>query len=493
MRPVSSKGNVSLSALVLSPAIGPLYGTKLDERTNKLIDPIEVRHKKRGPGADRDSMLSNAILSEINRAAVPLSYDSADYDPLLKWVGSRKLVLLGQATHGTHDFYRDRAGITRRLIEEKGFNVVALEADWAPAHRVHRFSSGLDGDADCRDAMRGFLGFPAWMWRNMDVLAFVDWLRHFNRKHKPRERIGFYGLDFYSTRTSMHAVLDYLDKADPEGARRARLRYSRFDDFGDDPQANGHEPGLSDASKKHTVTLLVELQRRRAELASRDSRMSPQDSRIAEQITRLSQNSEHYYRAMVDDNAEIWNLRGRHMAETLDWIEQLRPDAKVVVWAHNSHAGDARATRMFARGKISLGQLARERHGYENVYLLGFSTNSGEVTAASAWDRPAERKIVRNALEDSYEGIFHRTQIPAFLLPLHGSLVEKILAGPMLARAIGVVYQPGNQRDSHYFQCDLPAQFDAIVHFDRTQALVPFERTSGWEAGEAPEAYPYTV
>jgi erythromycin esterase-like protein len=463
------------------------------KRTNKSPHPIEVRHTKRGLVADRHSMLSNAILSEINRAAVPLSYDATDYDPLLEWVGSRKLVLLGEATHGTHDFYRDRAAITRRLIEEKGFNVVAIAADWAGAQRVRRFSFGLDGDANGRDALRGFQGFPAWMWRNMDVLAFVDWLRQFNREHKPHKRVGFYGLDFFSTRTSMHAVLDYLDKADPEGAQRARLDYSRFDYFGNDPQAYAEAPVLSDASRDQAVAQLVELQRRRAERAGHDSHVSPQDSLIAEQITRLAQNAERYYRAMVAEDTEIWNLRGRHMADTLDWIEQLQPDAKIVVWAHNSHAGDARATKMSERGKVSLGQLARERRGNENVYLLGFSTHSGEVTAASAWGRPAERKIVRKALEGSYEAIFHRTRIPAFLLPLHGSLVEKILAGPLLSRAIGVVYQPENERESHYFECDLSGQFDAIVHFDRTQALVPFERTSGWEAGELPEAYPYAV
>lgn len=438
-------------------------------------------------------MLSNAILSEINRAAVPLTYDATDYDPLLKWIGSRKLVLLGEASHGTHDFYRERAAITRRLIEEEGFNAIAIDDDWPGAHRVHRYLMGGDGDG--RDALHGFERFPAWMWRNMDVLALVEWLHEFNRKRKRHERAGFYGLDLYSTHASMRAVLDYLDKVDLKGAQRARLRYSCFDHFGEDPQAYGDAATLSPdgASNSQVIAWLVELQRRRAEVASRGGRVSPQDGLIAEQNARLVQNAEHYYRAMFDDSAEMWNLRCRHMADTLDWIEQLQPGAKVVVWTHNAHAGDARATEMSARGEVNLGQLARERCGGDNVYLLGFTTHSGEVTAASAWDRPAERKVVRNALEGSYEAIFHRTQIPAFLLPLHGSLIEKILEGPMLERAIGVVYQPENEQLSQYFECDLPGQFDAIIHFDRTQALVPFERASRWEAGATPETYPYAV
>ncbi|MFP5277327.1 MAG: erythromycin esterase family protein [Acidobacteriota bacterium] len=438
--------------------------------------------------------LSEAVLGEINRAAIPLSFDPEDYDPLLDWIGTRRVVLLGESSHGTHDFYRERAAITRRLIEEKGFNAIAIEGDWPDAHRVHRFLTGRGPDSNARDALGGFQRFPAWMWRNMDVLALLDWLQAFNSKRPRTEKVGFYGLDLYSLHASMRAVLDYLDKVDPEAAQRARSRYGCFDHFGEDPQAYGYSANfdLSKGCTDEVVAQLVELERRSADLAMRDGHVDPEDYLTAEQNARLVQKAEHYYRTMFSGGAESWNVRDRHMSETLEWLLQVRPAAKVVVWAHNSHLGDARGTEMSERGEVNLGQLARERYGDE-VFALGFTTHSGEVTAASAWDEPAERRIVRPALRDSYEALFHDTQIPVFLLPMHDSIIQPLFDRPRLQRAIGVVYAPESERISRYFHGRMSAQFDAVIHIDRTKALVPFERTSTWATGEMPETYPYAV
>ncbi|MGH9586887.1 MAG: erythromycin esterase family protein [Acidobacteriaceae bacterium] len=444
-------------------------------------------------------MASAITLSRINRAAIPLNYGATDYDALLQWIGDRRLVLIGEASHGTHDFYRERARITRRLIEEKGFNMVAIEGDWPDAYRVNRFVRGLGAgattrDANAREALGDFLRFPAWMWRNMDVLGFVEWMWEFNSKRSAEARAGFYGLDLYSLHASIRAVLGYLDKVDPEGAQRARYRYACFDHFGEDPQAYGYASSfkLSRSCEDEVVAQLVEMRRRCGDLASRDGRVDPDAYFFAEQNARLIRNAESYYRAMFEGRAESWNVRDRHMAESLAWLCQIRPKARIVVWAHNSHLGDASATEMSARGEVNLGQLTRERFGDE-VFLLGFTTHSGEVTAAARWDAPAERKIVRPALEGSYEAMFHQTRIPSFLLPMHDPAVARALAEPRLERAIGVIYQPRTERESHYFKCHLPNQFDAVIHIDRTKALIPFELTSGWKAGELPETYPYAV
>jgi len=332
-------------------------------------------------------LVSAITLSRINREAIPLNFREGDYDALLQWVGDRRFVLIGEATHGTHDFYRERALITRRLIEEKSFNTVAVEADWPDAYRVNRFVRGSGGDTNARAALGDFLRFPAWMWRNMDVLAFVDWLREFNRSAVPEKQAGFYGLDLYSLHSSMRAVLDYLDKVDPGAARWARFRYGCFEQFADDPQAYGYAANfdMSHSCEDEAVAQLVEMRRRGTEMAARDGQVGPEEHLFAEQNARLVQNAERYYRTLFGGRAESWNVRDRHMAETLEWLCRIQPDARVVVWAHNSHLGDASATEMASRGEINLGQLARERFG-EDVFLLGFTTYSGEVTAASEWD-----------------------------------------------------------------------------------------------------------
>jgi erythromycin esterase-like protein len=432
------------------------------------------------------------LIQAIRQAAHPLTGETTDFDPLLKMIGDSRFVLIGEASHGTHEFYRLRAQITKRLIAEKGFTAVAVEADWPDAYRVNQFVRFEGEDEDAIDALAGFQRFPAWMWRNADVLDFVGWLRNYN-EHRHSQRVGFYGLDLYSLHTSMQAVLDFLDKVDPEAAQRARYRYACFEHFGEDTQAYGYAAsyGLSKSCENEVVGQWTEMRRRAADLANRDGRIARDAFFFAEQNARLVKNAEEYYRSMFHERISSWNLRDTHMAETLEALtHHLGPKAKIVVWAHNSHLGDARATEMGQRGELNLGQLVRQRYGKEAT-LVGFTTYTGTVTAASGWEAAAERKHVRPALAGSYEALFHETGIQNFLLPLgHKEKATSLLREPRLERAIGVIYLPRSERVSHYFHAQLPEQFDAILHYDETRAVEPLERTAAWETGEVPETYP---
>ena len=444
---------------------------------------------------------TDLILTDLVReAAYPLSGSTTDYDPLLKIVGSARLVLLGEASHGTHEFYRQRAEITKRLVREKGFTAIAVEADWPDAYRVNRYVRGESDDADAVEALSGFERFPAWMWRNADVLDFVGWLRaHNDALPSNGAKIGFYGLDLYSLHASIQAVLNYLDKVDPDGARRARQRYSCFEHFGEDPQSYGYAAGLglSHTCETEVVGQLIELQRSAAAYARRDGRIAADDFFYAEQNARVVRNAEEYYRSMFRGRVSSWNLRDQHMTETLSGLMSYQrrqgEPVKMVVWAHNSHLGDARGTDMGRAGEWNVGQLVRERYGRDCV-LIGFTTYSGAVTAASNWGDPAERKRVRPALPGSYEALFHGARIPRFVLDLRDrSPVADGLREPLLERAIGVIYRPETERASHYFVARLSTQFDTILHFDETRAVEPLERTGEWGAGEVAETFPSGV
>ncbi len=422
----------------------------------------------------------------VRAAAHPLTGSDHDYD-----------LLIGEASHGTHEFYRERARITRRLIEEKGFTAVAVEADWPDAYRANCYVRGSSSAANGNEALAGFKRFPTWMWRNTDVLTFVEWLRAHNAARPPNApSVGFYGLDLYSLYTSIEAVLGYLDKVDPAGAKQARARYACFERFGEDSQAYGYAAGfgLTEPCQQEVIRQLLELQRAAPDYANRDGRVAEDEYFYAEQNARLVKNAEEYYRSMYLGYVSSWNLRDCHMAETLDALvahlgRQGAP-AKIVVWEHNSHLGDARATEMGQRGELNVGQVVRERYGAD-VVLVGFSTYSGTVTAATDWDGPAERKRVRPGLDGSYEALFHAVGQPAFLVSLRDpGAATATLREARLERAIGVIYRPETERLSHYFYARLADQFDALLHFDETRAVEPLERTAPWEAGEVPETYP---
>jgi erythromycin esterase-like protein len=444
---------------------------------------------------------SGELARELRRVVHPLHGGWDDFDPLLDRIGDARFVLIGESSHGTHDFYRVRAELTKRLVLERGFQAVAVEGDWPDAYRVNRWVRGHSSELDAIDALADFRRFPAWMWRNADVLDFIGWLREHNEGiAQLHERVGFYGLDLYSLYGSMQEVLRYLDQNDPQSAMRARERYGCFDQFGADPQAYGMIAGLgmSHTCETEVVSQLLDLQRQRAAYLERDGFLANDEYFFAEQNARVVHRAEQYYRAMFRGRVSSWNLRDLHMADTLEalasHLESSTPQgAKIVVWAHNSHVGDARATEMGEAGELNIGQLARERHPGETM-LIGFSTFEGSVTAASNWGDPAERKRVRPGLPGSYERLFHDVAVPRFSLLTHelGPLRTR-LREPRLQRAIGVIYRPDTERQSHYFHCRLADQFDAIMHLDVTRAVEPLERSAAWGAEDLPETYPTGV
>jgi erythromycin esterase-like protein len=400
--------------------------------------------------------------------------------------GDARVVLLGEATHGSAEFYRARAAITRHLIQHHGFNLVAVEADWPDAARIDRYARH---HAPARDRSESFARFPTWMWRNTDVMAFIDWLRGHNEALSPDRRVSFHGLDLYSLSASIGAVLAYLDRADPEGAKAARRRYGCLTPWQDEPADYGRAVlyGHGDPCEEEVVAQLGEMLSRRLAYIERDGEAYFD----AVQNARIVRAAERYYRIMYRGSRESWNLRDRHMFETLRALLAHRgASAKAVVWAHNSHIGNAAATAMGWQGEFNIGELCRTAFG-EDAVLIGFGTDRGTVAAASDWGGPMEIKTVRPARADSYEHAFRRTGLSRALTDWrpqpHGRLAEA-LREPMLERAIGVIYRPESEFTSHYFEAVLADQFDAYVWFDETHAVTPLpaERPHG-----APETYPF--
>lgn len=440
-----------------------------------------------------------SVVQAIRREARRL--DSLhDVDPLVELIGDSRLVLMGEATHGTREFYRLRIELSKRLIAGCGFDAVLVEADWPSALRASRYAQGATQDLTAEAALGDFVRFPQWMWRNREVVDWLAWLRTHNEDiADPSDRVGFFGLDLYSLRESMHAVLVYLDAADPDAARRARARYACFDEMANDPQAYGHAVhfGLRDDCKHEVVQQLREM------CAGLHARLPAPPPRLvdelfyAQQNARVVRNAEAYYRTMFDGRTDSWNLRDRHMADTLTALDEhlgrrRGRAARIIVWAHNSHVGDARATESSERGQWTLGQLAREHYGEDDTFLLGFSTHEGSVCAASDWDRPAQYKHVVPSRPDSIERLMHDTGLDRFVLPLRGASppLSRMLGTQRLERAIGVIYRPDTERWSHYFAASLARQFDALVHLDRTHALHPLDAKPWPPHTIEPETYP---
>ncbi len=484
------------------------------------VSDAEVRELLATPTTGSPAAVVTGPAELVARTAIDAPGGVPPLDVLDDLIGDARVVLIGESSHGTHEFYDARAEITKWLIETKGFNAVAAEADWPDAYRVNRYVRGSGADGSPEQALRGFQRFPAWMWRNTVVRDFVEWLRWHNVRcaaeggSEPSARspsaashggivgsrpTGFYGLDLYSLHRSMQEVVDYLDTVDPAAAARARARYACFDhSAGDDGQAYGYAAafGAGQSCERQAVEQLVELQRNAIGYLSHDGEPAEDELFYARQNAVTVRNAEAYYRGMFAGRVTSWNMRDKHMAQTLEaLIDHLDRDggpepARIVVWAHNSHVGDARATEVSADGQLTIGQLARERYG-DDCRLIGFSTYSGTVTAASSWGGIAERKTVRPALSGSIEELLHETGKPAFFLPMHdGSPGAAALEVVRLGRAIGVIYQPQTERQSHYFHVRPSDQFDAMIHIDSTRALEPLEPTSVWVAGQNPETYP---
>ena len=438
------------------------------------------------------------LLQGLRAHMQALRGDASRYDGLLALIGDARFALLGEASHGTQEFYRERAEITKRLIVEKRFTAVAVEADWPDAWRVNRYVRGLSDDVDAEAALSGFRRFPAWMWRNTVVRDFVEWLRAHNSRVDRESQVGFYGLDLYSLFSSMQVVLAYLAKVDPEAAQRAKSRYACFDHAAEDAQAYGYAAsfGLKGSCEDDVVQVLRDMARRSTQAPSAPG---PQRDEAfqAQQNARLVRNAEEYYRTMFQARVSSWNLRDSHMVETLVALDRhlasAGPPPRIALWAHNSHLGDASATDMGDRGEWNVGQLVRDRYATEAV-LVGFSTHHGWVTAASNWDEPAQRKRVRAGLPGSWEDLFHQTGTPEFVLPLRDdAALRSLVAARRLQRAIGVIYRPETERQSHYFHTRLDHQFDAVVHLDETDALEPLDRGQAWIDREAPETFPSGV
>lgn len=426
---------------------------------------------------DEQTATIPAAPTTLQAAALPVTGHNQDYDPLMEMIGDAQFVLLGEATHGTHEFYRERARITRRLIEEKGFNAVAIEADWEETRRIHHYIHGRSGDTSAEQALSGFTDFPEWMWRNTDVRDLVEWLRTYNDTlPNSRSGIGFYGLDLQKPFESIDPVVRYLERVDTEAANRARERYGCFANFSKDPIAYGREaaPRGEGACADEALAQLQEMEQRVITSTLYHNPVMTDELFSAIQNARVVKNGEEYFRSPLLGNTSSWNLRDHHMADALDALAtQSVPGqtVKVVAWAHNSHMGDASATEMGEYGEWNVGQLMRERHK-DGAVLVGFTTYSGTVVAASNWGAPGVDQPIRPALPDSYSGLFHSLGVGNFLLLLRGKVD---LVEPRLERAIGVIYLPQSERASHYFEADLMKQFDAVIHMDVTRAVAPLQ------------------
>lgn len=428
------------------------------------------------------------LIDVIHDAAIPIADKSDNYDELVDKVGDARFVLMGEASHGTHEFYQARIDITKQLIEKKGFMAVMIEGDWPDAYRVHRYVQG-QGDAQMSaQALDDFNRFPTWMWRNMTIPPFIQWLRAYNDNALTAlNKVGFYGLDLYSLNRSMQAVIQYLNKVDPASAEYMKHQYACFDHLNVDPQAYGYmaSSGTKKSCMDEAIQACCELQHRAFAYLREDGIAAEDEYLFALQNARVVKNAETYYRTMYSGRASSWNIRDRHMVETInilaDHLEHQRnKPAKIIIWAHNSHVGDARATEMSERGEINIGQLMREQH--MDTYSIGFSTYDGFVTAATDWDTPALRRIVSPGFSESYETLFHHVPYQQFILHLVGNeTLDHYLKIPRLQRAIGVIYRPETERFSHYFFTRLPYQFDSIIHIDRTNAVRPLLQNKEWK------------
>jgi erythromycin esterase-like protein len=430
---------------------------------------------------------NSSISALIANCAEPLrDFDDPDFGRLFDRFADKRVVLLGEASHGTSEFYRARAAITRRLIEHHGFTIVAVEADWPDAAAVDRYVRRRPGRSGEEAA---FQRFPTWMWRNTDVADFIDWLHDFNAARAPFARAGFFGLDIYNMQSSIAAVLAYLDHVDAEAAAMARQRYGCLTPWQKEPSAYGRAVLTAGYRQCEEAVLrqCEDLLKRKLEYAGGDG-----DSFLdAAQNARLIASAERYYRIMYYGGAEAWNLRDTHMFETLrHLLDAHGPDSKAVIWAHNSHIGDARFTEMGKqRHELNIGQLCREHFGEASV-LIGFGTHTGTVAAASDWDGVMEIKRVRPSLPDSHEGLCHETGLGPFLLDFHRTRVlSDALQESRLERFIGVIYRPETELMSHYAEALLSRQFDAYLWFDETNAVTALSAANTKRG--APDTYPF--
>lgn len=445
---------------------------------------------------------SEQLQTLFTAAARPLPpIDDPDFASHFDSFGDYPIVLLGDGSHGTSEFYSARAEITKRLIEHHGFTMVAVEADWPDAEAVDRYVRQRDGpQASIGKSTPGyepFGRFPTWMWRNREMQALVEWIRNRNAQVPDDQKVGFYGLDMYSMGESMHSVIRYLDRVDPDTANTARLRYGCLAPWVEDPAAYGLTAvrGLHDCESA-VVKMLRDLLAKRMEYAQETN--DSDEYLSSEQNAYLVRDAERYYKAMYYSSAASWTLRDTHMIDALTRLRRSKPGGKAVVWAHNSHCGDARYTGMGRRRhEVNLGQLCREQFGDENVALIGCGTHAGTVAAAHEWDDNMQVMTVRPSRADSWERVAHDTGIPRFWLDLRPGQIDRKLAVAMeaesnrLERFIGVIYRPETEKLSHYSQAELHRQFDAYIWFDETHAVQSLDRVQPSTPRGSEETYPF--
>jgi erythromycin esterase len=433
---------------------------------------------------------SKTFVDAVRALRRPLR-DAADLDPLMARIGDARLVLIGEASHGTAEYYEWRALLTRRLLEERDFSFVAVEGDWPDCYRIDRYVKGLTGPAGgARDVLHAFERWPTWMWANHEVAAFANWLRERNDARPTDRRAGFYGLDVYSLWESLHRVIAHLEKSEPSAVAAARRVYRCFERYDEDAQAYAAATRWLEAScEDAVVAMLAEIRKRDAEVVDRD----PEAQLDAAQNAAVVRNAELYYRTMVRGGPESWNVRDEHMTATLERLLQHHGDgAKAVVWEHNTHVGDARATDMAAAGLVNVGQLVRERHAPMGVVLVGFGSYAGSVIAGREWDAPIESMPVPAARDLSWEHVLHQID-PADALLIFGSADAPELFEPRGHRAIGVVYRPEHDPYGNYVPTILPKRYDAFLSIDRSTALHPLREVRARAEGEVPETYPSGV
>jgi erythromycin esterase-like protein len=435
----------------------------------------------------RESTDTDALVDQVKARSLPLRGER-DLDPLLERIGGARFVLLGEASHGTSEYYTWRAALSRRLIEEKGFSFIAVEGDWPDCYRVNRYVKGYRGaGADARAVLHAFTRWPTWMWANEEVVALAEWLRQHNRGRPAGERAGFYGLDVYSLWDSLYAVMSYLRRTDPSALPAARAAYRCFEPYGEDAQEYARATMfVPESCQDEAVALLAEMRRRLPTYPDGDREEAFQ----AEQNALVVKNAEEYYRAMVRGGPGSWNVRDRHMSQTLDRLMRLHgPGARGIVWEHNTHIGDARYTDMAEDGMVNVGQLVREGHAAESVVLVGFGSYQGTVIAGKEWDAPMERMTVPPGREGSWEQVLHAAGADDRLLIFDDPTPE--MTGWRGHRAIGVVYHPEYEALGNYVPTVLPRRYDAFLFLDRTTALRPLHMKP--DTSKVPETFPTGV
>jgi erythromycin esterase-like protein len=413
----------------------------------------------------------SAISTALQKQARPLE-SGADLDPLIDRIGKARYVLLGEATHGTSEFYQWRATLTRRLVQDHGFSFIAVEGDWPDCYRVNRYAKRYPDSGDnARDVLHAFERWPSWMWANREVAELAEWMHDYNRRRASERQVGFYGLDVYSLWDSMHAVVDYLESIDPALARAARAAYRCFEPYGEDVQEYARATALVPTTCEREAVAVLSAVRNKA----KEFRQDGHDAFFnAEQNALVARNAERYYRTMVRGGPTSWNVRDTHMVETLERLMQHHDaDAKAIVWEHNTHIGDARFTDMARAGMFNVGQLVRQSHDEDDVVLVGFGTHHGTVIAGQEWGAPMRRMRVPPARENSFEHALHEADTGNALLLFDGNDDGGIegLEEPIGHRAIGVVYDPRNEAWGNYVPTIIPRRYDAFMYIEETTGV----------------------